>query len=82
MCGDQLLEINGIDVTQATHAQCVAVLKSRHSLVLTVRDVGVYPSHKDYYTEYKWVDVRTGQVVTTRKCRRHIVACYVQSLCL
>ncbi|CAH1783941.1 unnamed protein product [Owenia fusiformis] len=52
--GDQIIEVNGENFENVTHANAVEFFKSQSHLFMTVWAVHRYPAFKEIYAEYSW----------------------------
>ncbi|KAM9325051.1 PDZ domain-containing protein 7 [Gastrophryne carolinensis] len=52
--GDQVLSANGVNFEDISHSQAVEVLKGLTHIMLTIKEMGMYPAYKEMIAEYCW----------------------------
>ncbi|XP_077113196.1 PDZ domain-containing protein 7 isoform X2 [Ranitomeya variabilis] len=52
--GDQVLAANGINFEDISHSKAVEVLKGLTHIMLTIKEMGMYPAYKEMIAEYCW----------------------------
>ncbi|XP_072280117.1 PDZ domain-containing protein 7 [Pyxicephalus adspersus] len=58
--GDQVLSANGINFEDISHSKAVEVLKGLTHIMLTIKEMGMYPAYKEMIAEYCWFNRLTN----------------------
>ncbi|XP_073541395.1 PDZ domain-containing protein 7 isoform X2 [Phyllobates terribilis] len=58
--GDQVLAANGINFEDISHSKAVEVLKGLTHIMLTIKEMGMYPAYKEMIAEYCWFNRLTN----------------------
>ncbi|XP_018408916.1 PREDICTED: PDZ domain-containing protein 7 [Nanorana parkeri] len=58
--GDQVLGANGINFEDISHSKAVEVLKGLTHIMLTIKEMGMYPAYKEMIAEYCWFNRLTN----------------------
>ncbi|XP_068111542.1 PDZ domain-containing protein 7 [Hyperolius riggenbachi] len=58
--GDQVLAANGVNFEDISHSKAVEVLKGLTHIMLTIKEMGMYPAYKEMIAEYCWFNRLTN----------------------